>query len=416
MLYMEDVMNYSELEYRNVFKEFGYDENEINKRLEDIFNTMFYGEEGEKIYYEVSDDMGFVTDTGNNDVRTEGMSYAMMMCVQLNKKKEFDKLWKWTKTYMYMGEGYNAGYFAWSCALDGTKNSMGPAPDGEEFFAMALILASHRFGDGEGIFNYSKEALAILRAMLHNPQPMFDKGTHYIKFITSCDYSDPSYHLPHFYEMYADELKKQSEYYPDIKDELLEDAAFYEKAATASREYFTKACDHNTGMSAEYAQYDGTPYMGDDLRWGRHDYFYSDAYRTAANMGLDYAWCQSKRAKTCEYEKAATRALRLFYEDKCQIVDGEPYYDVYTIDGKKVEKVDDSETALSGKVLHPYGLIATNAQSYLATDKEDAANGSGAYAVRKFWETPLRKGARRYYDNCLYIFAFMALSGNYRMY
>ena len=41
---------------------------------------------------------------------------------------------------MYMAEGENEGYFAWSCAIDGTKNAYGPAPDGEEFFAMALSL------------------------------------------------------------------------------------------------------------------------------------------------------------------------------------------------------------------------------------------------------------------------------------
>ena len=79
---------YNTNEYRNVFAELGYSEKEINDRLEQIFQTMFYGKEGERIYYNVGDDMGFMTDTGNNDVRTEGMSYGMMMCVQLDKKEE----------------------------------------------------------------------------------------------------------------------------------------------------------------------------------------------------------------------------------------------------------------------------------------------------------------------------------------
>ena len=29
--------------YRNVFKEYGYPEEEIQKRVEDTFNTIFYG-------------------------------------------------------------------------------------------------------------------------------------------------------------------------------------------------------------------------------------------------------------------------------------------------------------------------------------------------------------------------------------
>ena len=135
-------------------------------------------------------------DTGNLDVRTEGMSYGMMLCVQLDMKKEFDCLWKWAKTYMYMAEGENEGYFAWSCAIDGTKNAYGPAPDGEEFFAMALFFASHRWGDGEGIYAYAQEARAILRACLHKGSegrqgaPMWNLQNHQILFVPGIDFTD----------------------------------------------------------------------------------------------------------------------------------------------------------------------------------------------------------------------------------
>ena len=124
--------------YRNVFAEYGIPQEEIDKRVEETFQTMFHGCEEERIFHEVGDDMGYMEDTGNHDTRTEGMSYGMMMCVQLDKKEEFDRLWKWSKTYMYMEQGRNAGYFAWSCKTDGTKNAYGAAPDGEEFYAMAL--------------------------------------------------------------------------------------------------------------------------------------------------------------------------------------------------------------------------------------------------------------------------------------
>ena len=136
-------------EYRNYFKELGYSEKEIEDRKNQIFETLFHGSEEERIYHE-SGDMGYMEDTGNHDARTEGMSYGMMMCVQMNKKDEFDRIWKWARTYMYLEEGPNKGYFAWSCGLDGKKNAYGAAPDGEEFFAMALFFASHRWGDGEG--------------------------------------------------------------------------------------------------------------------------------------------------------------------------------------------------------------------------------------------------------------------------
>ena len=67
--------------------------------------------------------------------------------------------------------------------------------------------------------------------------------------------------------------------------------------------------------------------------------------------------------------------------------------------------------SLDEKALHPVAIIAVNAEASLAAD--------GKYAkqcVEKFWNTPLRTGDRRYYDNFLYMFAMLALSGNYRIY
>ena len=170
----------------------------------------------------------------------------MMMCVQMNKKEEFDRIWKWARTYMYMTEGENAGYFAWSCGTDGTRNADGPAPDGEEFFSMALFFASHRWGDGEGIFAYSEEAKKLLHTCIHkgeNGEPgraMWDSKNYLIRFITEVDFSDPSYHLPHFYELFA-------------QWSFEEDRSFWKKAAKASRDYLKKACHPVTGLCAEYA-------------------------------------------------------------------------------------------------------------------------------------------------------------------
>ena len=68
-------------------------------------------------------------------------------------------------------------------------------------------------------------------------------------------------------------------------------------------------------------------------------------------------------------------------------------------------------TPLEDKALHPVAIIAVNAEASLAAE--------GPYAklcVEKFWNTPLRTGDRRYYDNFLYMFAMLALSGNYRIY
>jgi len=375
------------MKYRNVFAEHGYDEKEIEKRLNNIFNTLFYGTEDERIYHPAGDDMGYMVDTGNIDARTEGMSYGMMMCVQMNKKEEFDRLWKWAKTYMYMAEGKNSGFFAWSCGLDGSKNSYGPAPDGEEYFAMALIFASKRFGNGEGIFNYEKEARALLHDMIHKGEKdgigrsMFDRDNKMIRFICEVDFSDPSYHLPHFYELFA-----------DFADD--EDKEFYKAAAKASRDYLKLACNKETGFSAEYAYFDGTPYKEHQDMWGgRHDWYYSDAYRTIINICLDYYWFGND-----EWEKEIATTFSNFFVEKIGM---DNWNHIFEVDGTILEK----------EALHPTAIIATNAMPALIVDNENTRK-----CLEKFWNTPLREGVRRYYDNCLYFFCYMALSGNYRIY
>ena len=372
-------------EYRNVFLELGHDQEEIDTRVEAAFNTVFHGEEGERFYFESGEDMGYMEDTGNFDARTEGMSYGMMVCVQLDKKEEFDRLWKWSMTYMYMTEGENAGYFAWSVGTDGVKNAWGPAPDGEEYYAMALFFASNRWGDGEGIFEYSKWARQILSDCVHKGEkegtghPMWEPSNKLIKFIPNCDFSDPSYHLPHFYELFALWANE-------------EDRDFWKEAAAASREYLKLACHPETGLNAEYAHYDGTPHPGFEPEKHRHDWFYSDAYRTIANIGLDYEWFAPE-----EWNREIANKLQHFF---CVTEEGR-MDGVYAIDGTPFEE----------KALHPVGLMATNAQASLAADGPHALD-----CVKRLWETPLRTGERRYYDNFLYLFALMALSGKYRIY
>ncbi len=374
--------------YTDHFTRAGYSPDEVEKRLSDIFNTLFYGTDDERIYHE-DGDMGYIVDTGNIDARTEGMSYGMMMCVQLNHKEEFDRIWKWARTYMYLDSGKNKGFFCWSNALDGSKNSQGPAPDGEEYFAMALLFASHRWGDGEGIFNYSHEACELLHDMIRcadadKGRGMFDGENHLIRFITEVDFTDPSYHLPHFYELFSKWA------YP-------EDRTFYAEAASASREFLHRACHAQSGLCSEYSFYDGTPCdKGQDI-WGKHDWYYSDAYRTILNIALDHIWfCRDKWQ-----EEEGARFVKFMCD---QIGPG------------KWDKVLDWDgTVRSEDVLHPIAVIATNATAYALISEQDPQYENALSCLRRFWDTPLRTGKRRYYDNCLYLFAFMLLSGRYRI-
>ncbi|WP_071130632.1 glycosyl hydrolase family 8 [Enterococcus timonensis] len=360
--------------YRNFFSEIQISEKEIEQRKKEIWEHLFVGKH--KIYF--TDEIGgYVLDTGNHDVRSEGMSYAMMLAVQYDRKDVFDKLWTWAKFNMYLTQGPNQGYFAWSVWPSGEKNSNGPAPDGEEYFAMALFFASHRFGDDQGIYHYENQAREILATCLHQDEKfpgysMWNQENKLIKFVPNVDFSDPSYHLPHFYQLFS--------YWANE-----EDRSFWKEASSESRKYLVLASHPITGLSAEYAEYDGTPKNVKD-----HDRFFSDAYRVAANIGLDAQWFGKTKALSEVVER-----LQKFLAER---IDQE---EVYYIDG----------TLAHEKVLHPIGLIASSAEGSLALENELSKKWA-----QKFWDTPLRVGDRRYYDNFLYAFSFLALSGNYRIY
>lgn len=359
---------------KSLFEEFGYKKFDVENKLIECWNNIFDQNNKSHFYHEVDNQMGYIEDTGNNDARTEGMSYGMMMAVQMNRKDIFDRIWKWARTYMYLEEGFNKGFFSWSNKTDGTRNSDGPAPDGEEYFVLALFFAAERWGEGEGIFEYSEEARKILKIAIHGQNTMWNPENYLIRFVCNCPFSDPSYHLPHFYEVFAKRA------YPEDKE-------FWLKAAKESRKYLKKACHSETGLAAEYAENDGTP-----LPKEHHGTFFSDSYRVAANLGLDALWF----GKNGDLSEIAGKIIKFF--------DGKIENDMreYLVDGTELKK----------KARHPIGLIATVAQAALAVNENDKAMAKKA--VDRLWNTPMREGKRRYYDNCLYFFAILALSGHYQ--
>ena len=366
--------------YRNLFKEYGYSEDEINKKVESTWEKLFHGTDDERLYYPVGDDMAYIYTADTDDVRSEGMSYGMMICVQMNKQEEFDCLWKWAKTYMQHKSGEHKGYFAWQMNTDGTIKDNTPASDGEEYFATALLFASARWGNRDGIYNYHKEAQEILTTMLHQADDrqgvnMFNSDHKMPVFCpigNAATYTDPSYHLPAFYEVWALEADQDNE--------------FWSEAAKASREYFRKATNASTGLAPDYSEYSGAA-----RNEGDHKDFRFDAWRTAANIACDYAWWAKD-------DWAVTHAdtLQSFFYDKGV----ENYGNQWTLDGSKEYSTD-----------HSPGLVAMNATAGLAASTQKA----WAF-VEDFWNISPTTGKYRYYDGCLYMMGLLHCSGNFRVY
>jgi oligosaccharide reducing-end xylanase len=369
-------------EYPNLFKDYlGKSDDEIQAKIQSAWDQLFYGNDDyQRVYYPVGEDMAYIEDIGNSDVRSEGMSYGMMIAVQLDKKDEFDRLWKWTKTYMYQVDGPYKGYFAWHCTTSGEHLAANPASDGEEWFATALFFASARWGDGEGIYNYRSEAQAILDVMLHKHEEdngiatdMFDADAHQVVFVPSgrnATFSDPSYHLPAYYEIWARQADKDND--------------FWAEAARTSRDYFHKAANPQTGLMPDYANFDGTPATTDE-----HKDFRFDAWRTLSNVAVDYTWFGIDPWQV----EQSDRVLRFL------AAQGDGYPNQYSLDGE----------ALSGD--HSTGLVAMAAVAALASGKE-----TGQPFVQELWDTQIPEGKWRYYDGLLYMMGLLHLSGNFRIY
>ena len=151
--------------YRNIFAEIGKSPQEIRQKIDSAYQQLFHGDlTNQTIYYEAGSNsngpLAFVTDIKHKDVRSEGLSYGMIIAVQLNRKAEFDAIWNWSKTYLYVTETNHPsyGFFAWQARTNGVRMSQFVAPDGEEYYVMALYFAAHRWGNGEGIYNYKAQA------------------------------------------------------------------------------------------------------------------------------------------------------------------------------------------------------------------------------------------------------------------
>jgi oligosaccharide reducing-end xylanase len=371
---------------RNLFHELlGKSEAELDTKIAVAWRHLFYGDDqSQRVYYLVGADEAYVADIGSNDVRSEGMSYGMMLAVQLDKKTEFDCLWRWADRHMRHHDGPRRGYFAWHCKFDGTQLDQGSASDGEEWIVMALLFASHRWGDGQGILNYSVEAQALLREMLHKPATdevtsIFNPVVKEVVFAptpSAFRFTDPSYHLPAFYELWARWAAEPT------------DRAFWSEAAATSRNFFRQAAHPKTGLMPEYAHFDGSPFLGSKFGGGKGDFRY-DAWRTLSNVALDHAWWQADSWQVGQ----SNRVLRFL--QSC----GPRIPDQYTLAGKPLS---DDESI---------GLIAMAAVAGLAADPELARP-----FVQRLWNAPPPSGRWRYYNGLLYFFGLLEAGGRFQVF
>jgi len=444
---------YATHHYRDLFAEAGHSPADTQAKIDRAFQQLFHGDAlTERVYFEAGSNangpLAYMTDWANNDARTEGMSYGMMIAVQLNHKREFDALWNWSNTYMLITDPKNPnnGYFAWSMATDGSPRSTGPAPDGEEYYAMALLFAARRWPNGHGLYDYQAQANRILHLMRHHPvetatgpfrihpedQPfIFDPAKLTSPNITERKQADTNLALelkgegktpppapqwprhpdrPETSGPMLDEAHTMVKFVPgpygNFTDASYHLPAFYElfarwgppedrdfwlHAADVSRTFFTCVANPTTGLAPDRNHFDCSPMLetyGADR--GKPVPFSYDSWRTASNWSVDASWWHKDPRQT-----ALSDHIQAFL-----ISQGiSTFVDRYTLDGHPLA------------VRHSTGMLAASTVAGLA-----ATPGPNEKAfIDELWRTPIPNGEQRYFDGMLYLMSFLHASGHFRM-
>jgi oligosaccharide reducing-end xylanase len=392
--------------YRNLFSENGHSQTEIKNKIHSAFAQLFHGDpNSQAIYYSAGANangpLAYITDIGHNDVRTEGLSYGMMIAVELDKKTEFDALWNWSKTFLYHSDPAHPsfGFFSWQARTNGETISEFVAPDGESYYVMALYFAANRWGSGAGIYNYKQQADELLSNMVHRANitgkmfslrrgtnvsqtvacgPLMNTEHKMILFSPSTEraqFTDPSYQLPAFYELWA-------------RWGPVADKDFWMQAATNSRNFFPRAANPVTGLAPDYANFDGSP-VTNGWNHGAANFRF-DAFRTAGNWSVDWSWWAKDPR-----ERELSDKLQTFFEAQGM----ETYGCVFTLDGKQLDP------------RHAQGLVAVNADASLAATDAPRAKKF----VEALWNTATPDGRERYYEGLLYLMALLHCSGEFKI-
>lgn len=373
--------------YRNLFTEV-MDKSivETDTKLEGVWDNYFKGDiEKTGLYVEVEPNMAQIINTESNVVTSEGISYGMITCVHLQKQEAFNRLWNWARFHMQHTAGTYETFFAWRVTRGGLlidAKDVVPAPDAEAYIATALIAAHRKWGSSIA-YPYKAEAMRLIHAMGNSKKGFFTKDGKATFNPTDWGlrHSNPSYHLPHFYQAFARFLKNEGD--PRA-------AKFWSKSAMQSRKFFHVAADPKTGLIPDYTTLEGKGASDPNLEG--HSNFQWDAWRAPANVAVDWAWWNMDGWQ----QKYADRFLGFFASQ------GPKYGSQFTMDGKLADNN-------SG---HDAGLVSMNAVVALATKDEKLMSSF----VKELWEQDMPEGKGRYYPAMLYMMSLLHCSGRFQAY
>jgi oligosaccharide reducing-end xylanase len=371
--------------YPNVLRDLpGVSDADVTGAVMNGFNTLFHGDALHSIYFPVGTDQAKIEDSLHGGVvRTEGMGLGMLICVQLKKRDEFDRLWRYSKANLQITTGPNAGYFQSYC--DGINGGNTPCidPYGMEEYVMALIFAHDQWGTAPQDIDYGADALALLDVMRHKQDQnggvdfgdggsvgvtnVFDQTTA-LAFDTpdtnSAGQTRPAIPKPAYYDLWAQAIADP----------------FWTRAAGSARAYWQRTADPTTGFLPTLARFNGraVPPL--------HTYEPS-AYRAQVNMALDWVW-SGGTASAWEVDEA--NRLLTFLSG----VGINNYGKIYTLGGQVIDPTRDM------------GAVAINGMTALVSSPSKVNPVPWVQAV---WNNQMPMGDARYFVGLFELISLMVL-------
>lgn len=373
------------------FRIIGKSRNDIRAKISESFRSLFQGDRQSEAVCFSHGQSRYIVDIGHSDIRSEGMSYGMFIAARLGIQPLFQSLWDFSKKFLRNSDGEFAPYFAWQVGIrqnptEFYKLDRGSAPDGEEYFAAALLIAAQKFGMPE----YRREACELLGQMAHRQTSeklvaMFNPENFLVRFspVRGNEFTDPSYHTLAFYRLFAEETAD----------------SFWKNVYRESLSFLRRTLHPETGLAPDYANFDGSPKRTDFSPMSEN--FSGDAWRVALNLAMDFNWeisgiCEREHAEAKTFERNAIRKILRFFKTR-----GRNFAD-YRVDGSPLENSRPMTT----------GLVAMNAAATSALDMQNDEDAElSRFFLNAFWNAPVPTGTWRYYDGMLYLLGLIALGG-----
>ena len=187
--------------------------------------------------------------------------------------------------------------------------------------------------------------------------------------------TDPSYHLPAFYDLFAEDGPEA-------------DSARWTSIAEESRAFLVLSAHPTTGLHPDYAGFDGVGVAGGD----QHEQFRYDAWRVVMNMAVDYAWFSRDRAMRLQVEKYHEFFSTRITADNVQGA-------LFLLDGTAPATGDGGSST---------ALTATLAAGSLASQRDDRAR-----FVNAAWNVGQQQGLYRYYQESVYLLGLLNVAGKF---